>query len=118
MHYILRGRTPVPSSDPVQIEALLNSPARRVAEDQVDGVRLSTVFLCIAHGQTATGAPKLFETMAFLDGDSESVGTVARYATWQEAEQGHEDYRRRLVSLSDCAHADAADLLVKFLAPA
>ena len=61
------------------------SDRRRVATDMIGGVRISTVFLSIDHGD-GDGPPVLFETMVFggqFDQDQ------ARYTTWAEAEIGH-----------------------------
>ena len=59
---------------------------RRVGEDEVNGQRVSTVFLGIDHGREG-GPPALFETMIFGGPDD---GWQARCATWAEAEAGHE----------------------------
>lgn len=57
----------------------------RVAEDWIDDVRVSTVFLGIDHGLMEP-EPILFETMVF--GGKLDDYTV-RYTTWHEAEVGH-----------------------------
>jgi hypothetical protein len=49
-------------------------------------VRISTVFLAIDHNYSDTGPPLLFETMIF-GGTFDQ--TCWRYATWQEAVEGH-----------------------------
>lgn len=79
-----------------QAAAQLESGDNRVAQDFVDGVKdalgteieihISTVFLGINHNFTGEGPPIVFESMIF--------GGVfdrqqRRYATWEEAEQGH-----------------------------
>jgi len=58
---------------------------RRVAKDTIGDVDISTVFLGINHGFTER-VPILFETMVF---GGEHNEYCQRYATWQEAEEGH-----------------------------
>jgi hypothetical protein len=63
--------------------------SRRVANDEIEGIRVSTVFLGLNHDFSGKGDPLLFETMVFLpDG---STGTMWRYFTWAEAEAGHKE---------------------------
>lgn len=65
---------------------------RRVALDEIDGIRISTVFLGLDHNFSLLGLrgkadPLLFETMVFMpDGE---IGDMNRYFTWGEAEEGH-----------------------------
>ena len=83
--YILEGREPVPCEDLFKWGAWFESAKRHVADDTIGDVRVSTVFLALDHS-FREGRPQLFETMVFggpLDGLCE------RYATWDEAEQGH-----------------------------
>ena len=64
---------------------------RRVAEDTVGKLRISTVFLMLDHGWGET--PVLFETMIFDERKTkkhELDGYQTRYATWRQAEAGHE----------------------------
>ena len=93
LYYILDGHTPVPCDDPMEFARWFEEADRQVGDDEVDGHRVSTVFLGINHAFTP-GPPILFETMIFPE--SELVG---RYSTWDDAEAGHrravEDLRRR-----------------------
>lgn len=66
--------------------------AWRVALDEIDGARVSTVFLGIDH-RYLEPRPVLFETMVFggpLDGEMD------RCSTWDEAEQMHANMLRRV----------------------
>jgi hypothetical protein len=66
--------------------AQLFNDERHLGEDELDGVRVSTVWIGIDHGFGRTERPLLFETMIFggtLDGDT------WRYATEAEARAGH-----------------------------
>lgn len=69
--------------------------ARRVGYDEVatpDGIaKVSTVFLGIDHG---FGRREFFETMVF--GGKYHRRTIARYASWPEAERGHKVVANRL----------------------
>lgn len=65
---------------------------RRVANDSIGDVGISTVFLSIDHSYSLdddyeTSPPILFETMVFR-GDHD--GEMWRYSTWDEAVAGHE----------------------------
>jgi hypothetical protein len=65
----------------------LNS--RRVAQDEIEGIEVSTVFLGLNHNFSGKGDPLLFETMVFFP--EEGSGTMWRYFTWAEAEAGHKE---------------------------
>ena len=60
---------------------------RRVAEDSIDGARISTVFLGIDHN-FGEGEPLLFETMIF---GGKRDGEQWRWHTWEEAERKHRE---------------------------
>jgi hypothetical protein len=75
----------IPATDLFEWGQWFESATRRVAEDFVGKVRISTVFLGLNH-RYGEGRPLWFETMVFegpLDGDMD------RYTTWDEAEAGH-----------------------------
>ena len=59
--------------------------SRRVAKTQVGDTEVSTVFLGIDHNFGDDGPPLLFESMTFPD-----QMTCERYATWDEAQAGHD----------------------------
>lgn len=83
--YILDGHTPKRCDDLRAYMKWRQANSRRVAQDDINGVTVSTVFLGIDHG-FGDGPPILFETMVFggaLDQEQE------RYSTWAEAEAGH-----------------------------
>jgi hypothetical protein len=85
IYYILDGRTPV-AVDGLDLGEWFEKADRRVANDTLGAVEVSTVFLGIDHNFRATGPPVLFETLVFggpLDGES------FRYVTYDEAEAGH-----------------------------
>lgn len=72
---------------------LWNKEYRRVAQDYVGDIHVSTVFLPIDHGW-GEGPPILFETMVFGYGDDEEAIWEGRewqwsYATKEEALVGH-----------------------------
>lgn len=84
-HYILIDREPV--DVPFGKWAFdFENTERHVAEDNIGGVRISTVFLGLDHSFTPDGPPILFETMIF---GGEHDEFQERYATWTEAEEGH-----------------------------
>ena len=86
--YILDGKTVVPEPNLKKWGEWVqsNSKNRRVKNDEINGVRVSTVFLGLDHSHGG-GPPLLFETMVFngpLDQKQE------RCSTWGEAEKMHE----------------------------
>lgn len=87
--YILEGTTPVPEADLLAWGRWFATADRRVAETWVTpAIRVSTVFLGLDHAfWPGEHVPILFETMVF-GGPCEAA--QERYATWGQAEQGHE----------------------------
>jgi hypothetical protein len=58
--------------------------------------RVSTVFLVLNHNHSQIGAPIVFETMTFWEGDlrghdEDTLQVCERYCTWAEAVSGHRD---------------------------
>ncbi len=104
--YILIGRKAVAIADSVEWAKWFQSNDRRVAEDLIGGLRISTVFLGLDH-RWGNGPPQIFETMVFdiepTEHDWSDLGLgvkliheahedyTQRYATWEEAEEGHRD---------------------------
>lgn len=85
-HYILEGMIPVPCDDFLEWAQWYQTAERHVAQDTVEGVRISTVFLGLNHQFGHSEIPILFETMVFggaYDQEQE------RYSTWEQAEVGH-----------------------------
>jgi hypothetical protein len=89
--YILEGTTPVPCADLLTwgrwFEARQDYVVARTTV--AEGCEVSTVFLGLDHDWTFRGPPLLFETMVFWEG-RELDQEQARYATYHQAEQGHE----------------------------
>lgn len=85
--YILdESGQPVPEFDTLKWARWFEENARQVAITDVDGVRISTVFLGIDHNFGDRGAPVLWETMIFggpCDGHQE------RYSSLAAAQSGH-----------------------------
>ena len=71
----------------------LESGNRIVAQTDTPNGCVSTVFLGIDHGILDDGPPILFETMVF--GGTHDLWRQ-RYATWGEAERGHEVIVKRM----------------------
>lgn len=83
--YILDGKKAVPASDLLTWAKWYETANRRVAEDLIGVVRISTVFLGINH-RWGGGPPIIFETMIF-GGIHDEYQT--RSSTWEEAEAQH-----------------------------
>lgn len=87
-HYVLDGKTPVPSDDIEACAELLDSYERRcVGLDAVGVYSVSTAFLVIDRRYEDSQPPRLFETLV-RDSEWNEV-MQAYYSTWKEAEVGH-----------------------------
>jgi hypothetical protein len=84
-HYILKGKTPKRIDNFIEWAIQFEKQNRVVKQTQIQDVRVSTVFLGLDYGYG--GQPLLFETMIF---GGENDGYCDRYATWEEAEEGHQ----------------------------
>jgi hypothetical protein len=115
--YRLDGHTPVPCLTDVERIAdwdrreqsiRRGEDSYRVARTAIaDNVYVSTVFLGLDHQWMLDGPPLLFETMVFIDRDSEPdwAPSTERCSTWEQAVAQHDqvvaDTRRRLAELLD-----------------
>lgn len=103
--YILCGTEPVIEPDILKWAQWFETADSRVALTQITSdLEVSTVFLGIDHNFFGYGALLLFETMVFRSG--KAYGDIQeRYATWHEAEQGHEKIVQHIRTL--CERGDA-----------
>lgn len=90
--YALDGREVLKFRNPIQwahwhAARGLKGYDPHVADEMIGAVRVSTVLLPSATF-SPVGPPKIFETMCFDDA-GHVLDTMARYATYDEAEQGH-----------------------------
>lgn len=86
-NYKLNGKIPVQVDDIIEWAEWYGTADRVVKKTELpNGVRVSTVFLGTDHSFYG-GTPILFETMIF---GGENDEYQERYATWEEAEAGHE----------------------------
>lgn len=85
-HYILVDKEPVVCKDLEEwARFMAQDDSRRVALDEIHGVRISTVFLGLDHNWAGNGGPVLFETLITWEDHDE----ILRYETYQEALDGH-----------------------------
>ena len=87
-YYILVDRVPFAVDVLTWGKWFGNMDNRRIGEDHIDHVRISTVFLGLDHNMRGVGDPVLFETMIFggpLDNEQ------WRYCSYAEAERGHQE---------------------------
>ena len=85
--YILEGKIPKAVDDVVVWGRWFETAKRHVNQTELpNNVRVSTVFLGIDHSFDG-GVPILFGTMIF---GGEHDEYQERYATWEEAEVGHQ----------------------------
>lgn len=107
MHYILVNRLPVAVDLWTWARWLeKNHKVRRIGDDWVGAVRVSTVFIGLDHS-FGRGDPLVFETMVF--GGPLNMA-MDRYATYAEAERGHQEMltKVKIASAQIKAIADTA----------
>ena len=85
MNYILKDGVPVKCDDVLKWAKEFKKSDRIIAQDELGGVRVSTVFIGIDHG-LGFGKPLLFETMIF---GGEHDEYQERYSTIEKAKEGH-----------------------------
>jgi len=85
--YILVGKTAITTGDALLWAMFMEHENRQVDRTEINGVSVSTVFLGLNHNYWG-GVPILFETMVFGGAYDQYQ---RRYATWEEAEQGHKE---------------------------
>ena len=83
-----------------QYGELMERPAYRIVEQEYlpDLVYVSTVWLGLNHNFFNEQAPLIFETMIFADLDQEIDQRQLRYSTIEEAEKGHRETVRLVVT--------------------
>ena len=88
LNYIEVDGKPVKETDDVKwLEAFHRD--RVVKKTDIGVLRVSTVFLACDHSWGLGGDPQLYETMVFSGGELED-DMLTRYATREEAAEGHE----------------------------
>ena len=91
-YYILNGKEIFKTDDIIEFSrAVEDFESRIVAQEKVGELFVSTVFLGIDHGWNRSNPPILFETMVFDPLNNEIEGLTERYATWDEAYEGHQN---------------------------
>lgn len=90
--YILEGHTPIPAKNTEQWGSWFGSVDHHVADDEIDGIRVSTVFVGIDYS-FGLGPPLFYETMVF---GGRFDQCIQRYETWDEAEKGHRQWVNRV----------------------
>lgn len=85
--YVLDGNGNPQPADTLVWGKWFEEADRRVAVDEIDDVRVSTVFLGIDHNFECVGPPVLWETMAFGLPDEDEV--CERYTSKADALEGH-----------------------------
>lgn len=91
--YVLQGKLAVPVPDMETWAARFDHKNKHVAETQVGGIWISTVFLGIDHNYYTDGLPILFETVAFRGGNGDDC---ERCGSWDEAEKQHAEMVERI----------------------
>lgn len=86
--YILDGKIAIPAPNLFAWGEWFETANRRVARDKIGQAVVSTMFWGFDHNYSGVGEPMLFETMILFDGCIDEY--CERYATWYDAEDGHE----------------------------
>ena len=84
--YVLVGQTAVPEPDLMVWAQWMETADRIVAQTEIPGGMVSTVFLGLDHRFFGDGEPLVFETMVFQDGEA---GDCHRCSIWSQAEAQH-----------------------------
>ena len=93
-HYILDAEHRPVEAELMEWARWYQSADRSVATSELPGgIVVSTVFLGLDYGWMEGEPPQLFETLVFSDYGG---GDMERYATWEEAEAGHQAMVARL----------------------
>ena len=71
-------------------EWLKVNKSRHVANETINGFRVSTIFLSKDYGVLGYGTPILFETMIFTPDGEPAFQYQERCSTWEQAEEMHE----------------------------
>jgi hypothetical protein len=71
-----------------QLEQMSKDNNKHIADETIDGKRISTVWLGLNHNINDR-TPHIFETMVFNGDDYGHDIYCDRYSTYQEAEEGH-----------------------------
>lgn len=106
---------PIPCFDLMEWARWFETAERRVAVDERDGYKVSTVFLGLDHSFGGAD-PILYETMIFAPYDG--GGDMWRYSTRYDAKANHEAVVQALWAELDQHAATTAPILTKVLARA
>lgn len=87
-HYILDKDNNIVEVDYIEWGLWFSQNKRKMGNDTVDGVNISTVFLGLDHNFSDKGPPLIFETMVF---GGEYDQNCIRTSTLKEAQQSHKD---------------------------
>ena len=92
-YWILKDKKVIEVNDVLEWGRFFKKTKERIVKQETlpSGYWVSTVFLGIDHNFELSGSPLLFETMVFSEkeGKKDEVD-MERYATYEEAEKGHE----------------------------
>lgn len=77
-------------------EAATQSGERFVAQDEVEGIEVSTFFVGADMNSDQASQLNLFETVVFGKGGQELEAMGAQYKTWNGAAEGHHAILRKL----------------------
>ena len=111
--YILNGKTPVPCDDLLTWIEWFKKVGNRIAITYLDGIptfgprgarhcinsMVTTIFTGIDHSRGKDNPPLLFETYVFKGPLDQEMD---RYATWEEAEEGHKAMVQKVKEAIKC----------------
>lgn len=94
--YILKDKQVVPEPDLIKWALWFETANNQVKRSELGDKVVSTIFLGLNFAPPGM-TPQIFET-AILDLKRGVAQAVARYASYEEAEAGHDDQVKRLVN--------------------
>ncbi len=95
--YILDGDLALPCEDMDAAKAWQgsNQASKFIANDHIDGLWISTIFLVMNHEFDEARPPLIFETMVFPEGVWTEL-YCDRYSTYHQAQRGHQAVLERV----------------------
>lgn len=109
--YKLEGKKAVICPSLIEWAQWIGTANCHVADEIIEEIRISTVFLGLDHNFLRRGDPLLFETMVFFPNGE--TGRMCRYFTWEEAEEGHKKIANLIRAEKIEAGYDTVEILAK-----
>jgi hypothetical protein len=107
LKYVLDGHKPVLERDLLRWAEWMGTADRRVKLTEHELFVVTTVFLGLDHRFYGNGPPLVFETIALVNRSRRSA--AGGYASWEDAELGHEAMVLRMLNGARASTRPGAD---------